>query len=46
MDIPANGVARLPEDVVVDTRYIYALALALVGLALATCVILPLMIDF
>ena len=46
MDIPANGVARLPEDVVVDTRYIYTLALALVGLALATCAILFLFIDF
>ena len=46
MDIPANGGARLPEDVVVDTRYIYTLALALVGLALATCAILLLMIDF
>jgi hypothetical protein len=33
-----------PADVVVGTRYIYTLAL--VGLALATCVILPLMIDF
>jgi hypothetical protein len=30
----------------VDTRYIYTLALALVGLALATCAILFLMIDF
>ena len=46
MDIPANGVARLPEDVVVGTRYIYTLALALVGLALATCATLFLMIDF
>jgi hypothetical protein len=46
MDIPANGAARLSEDVVVDTRYIYMLALALVGLALATCAILFLMIDF
>jgi hypothetical protein len=32
MDIPVNGGARLPEDIVVDTRYIYMLALALVGL--------------
>jgi hypothetical protein len=39
MDTPAN-------DVVVGTRYIYTLALALVGLALATGAILPLMIDF
>ena len=46
MDIPANGGARLSEDVVVDTRYIYMLALALVGLALATCAILFLMIAF
>ena len=47
MDIAANGGARrLPEGVVVDTRYIYMLALALVGLALATCAILFLMIDF
>ena len=46
MDIAANGGARLPEDVVVGTRYIYTLALALVGLALATCAILFLMIDF
>ena len=29
MDIPVNGGARLPEDVVVDTRYIYMLALVL-----------------
>ena len=27
MDIRPNGGARLPEDVVVDTRYIYMLAL-------------------
>ena len=46
MDIPVNGGAWLPEDVVVDTRYIYMLALALVGLALATCAILFSMIDF
>jgi hypothetical protein len=46
MDTPANGHARPPEDVVVGTRYIYTLALALVGLALATCAILFLMIDF
>ena len=46
MDIPVNGGARLPEDVVVDTRYIYMLALALVGLALASCAILFSMIDF
>ena len=44
MDTPAN--AGPPEDAVVDTRYIYTLALALVGLALATCAILFLMIDF
>ena len=46
MDIPANDGARLPEDVVIGTRYIYTLALALVGLALATCAILFSMIDF
>jgi hypothetical protein len=46
MDTPANGRTRLPEDVVVDTRYIYTLALALVGLALASCAILFLFIDF
>ena len=46
MDALANGGARPPEDVVVDTRYIYTLALALVGLALATCAILFSMIDF
>jgi len=46
MDIRPNGGARLPEDVVVDMRYIYMLALALVGLALATCAILFSMIDF
>ena len=46
MDIAANGGARLPEDVVVGTRYIYTLALALGGLALATCAILFSMIDF
>ena len=45
MDTPANG-ARPPQDVVVSTRYIYTLALALVGLALATIVILFLLIDF
>jgi len=45
MDTPANG-ARPPQDVVVSTRYIYTLALALVGLALATIVILFLSIDF
>ena len=39
VDTPVN-------DVVVGTRYIYTLALALVGLALATGAILPLMIDF
>ena len=44
MYTPANGQAL--EDVVVGTRYIYTLALALVGLALATCAILFLMIDF
>ena len=44
MDTPANE-AR-PPDVVVDTRYIYTLALALVGLALATGALLFLMIDF
>ena len=46
MDTPANGGARSPEDVVVGTRYIYTLALALVGLAMATCAILFLLIDF
>ena len=46
MHIPVNAGARLPENVVVDTRYIYMLALALVGLALATCAILFSMIDF
>ena len=46
MDTPEHGGARPPEDVVVGTRYIYTLALALVGLALATCAILFLMIDF
>jgi hypothetical protein len=45
MNTPANGGAR-PPDIVVDTRYIYALALALIGLALATCAILFLLIDF
>ena len=40
MDTPEHGGTRLPEDVVVDTRYIYTLALGLVGLALATSVIL------
>jgi hypothetical protein len=34
------------EDVVVDTRYIYTLALALVGLALVTSVTLFSLIDF
>ena len=39
MDTPANGgVGAQPlQDVVIGTRYIYTLALALVGLALATC---------
>jgi len=48
MYTPANGEVRAGplEDVVVNTRYIYTLALALVGLALATCAILFLMIDF
>ena len=46
MDTPEHGGTRLPEDVVVDTRYIYMLALALVGLALATSAILFLFIDF
>ena len=46
MDTPANGGARPPEDVVVDACFIYTLALALVGLALATSVILFLFIDF
>jgi len=46
MDIPANDGARLPEDVVIDTRYIYMLALALVGRALSSCAILFSMIDF
>jgi hypothetical protein len=46
MYTPANGGASLPEDVVVDTRYIYTLALALVGLALVTSVTLFSLIDF
>jgi len=46
MYTPTNGGARPPEDVVVDTRYIYTLALALVGFALASSAILFLMIDF
>ena len=48
MDTPVNGgVGAQPlQDVVIGTRYIYTLALALVGLALATCAILFLMIDF
>jgi hypothetical protein len=45
MDTPEHRGAR-PPDVVVDTRYIYMLALALVGLALGTGVILFLFIDF
>jgi hypothetical protein len=45
MNTPANSGAR-PPDVVVDIRYIYTLALALVGLALATSAILFLFIDF
>jgi hypothetical protein len=44
--VQTNGGARPPENVVVGTRYIYTRALALVGLALATCAILFLMIDF
>jgi len=39
MNNPAN-------DVVIGAGYIYTLALALVGLALATCAILFLMTDF
>jgi hypothetical protein len=46
MHTPANGGAGPPIDLVVDTRYIYTLALALVGLALATSVVLFLFIDF
>ena len=48
METPANGGvgAQRLEDVVIDTRYIYTLSLALVGLALATCAILFLTIDF
>ena len=46
MDALANGGVRPPEDVVVDTRYIYTLALALVGLAATTSAILFLFIDF
>jgi hypothetical protein len=46
MDALANGGARPPDDVVVDTRYIYTLALALVGLAATTSAILFLFIDF
>jgi hypothetical protein len=45
MHTPANGGAGPPIDAVVDTRYIYTLALALVGLALATSVVLFLFID-
>ena len=44
--IDFGGGVTSPEDVVVGARYIYTLALALVGLALATCAILFLMIDF
>ncbi len=46
MDTPEHGRARSLADVVVGTQYIYTLALALVGLALATSVILFLFIDF
>ena len=46
MDALANGGGRPPDDVVVDTRYIYTLALALVGLAATTSAILFLFIDF
>ena len=46
MNTPANGGARPPEDVVVGTRYIYTLALALVGLAAASSAILFLFLDF
>jgi hypothetical protein len=47
MELLQKGAMDTPEsDVVVGTRYIYALALALVGLALATCAILFLFIDF
>ena len=41
-----NTPGARPPDVVVDTRYIYTLALALVGFALATSAILFLFIDF
>jgi hypothetical protein len=44
MDTPANG--GVEAEPVVGTRYIYTLALALVGLALATSAILFLLIDF
>jgi hypothetical protein len=48
MAIPVNTITETGalHDVVVGARYIYTLALALVGLALATCTILFLMIDF
>ena len=46
MDTPEYGGVRPPEDVIVDTRYIYTLALALVGLALGNSAILFLFIDF
>jgi len=48
MYTPTNGgVGAQPlADAVVSTRYIYTLALALMGLALATCAILFLLIDF
>ena len=48
MDTPANGGvgARPLEDVVVGTRHIYTLALALMGIALVASAILFLLIDF
>jgi hypothetical protein len=45
MDTPASGGVEA-QPLVIGTRYIYTLALALVGLALATCAILFLIIDF
>jgi hypothetical protein len=46
MDTPANGGVGSQPDVVVTAHYIYTLALALVGLAVATSAILFLFIDF
>ena len=46
MHTPANSLAQPLQDVVVGARYIYTLALALVGLAATTSAILFLFIDF